>query len=168
MNKLHIKRLRKIVAHLRKGELAHDYFYFGVFDSPERLGEKIERKKERRVIPNCGTSECALGELPAIFKDFKYGGADLLFTSPKIKLVYGDEYKRVNYFGEEIQEFLGLTYDATIAMFFPNRKFVLCKNQEISDVIVTPCLHAKKDEVANHIEFLINSLKDGWEVKVNG
>ncbi len=57
MNK---ERLLKLAEHLESGKLGHKEFYFGNYNVGEFDGR------------GCGTSGCAIGECPIVFKEWKF------------------------------------------------------------------------------------------------
>lgn len=75
MNK---RRLLKLANHLLKGELGHEDFYFGAYNSGE-YGEK-----------GCGTRGCAIGECPIIFPRDWVFAKEYNVYSPVLKSVAKD------------------------------------------------------------------------------
>lgn len=66
MKRIYKDRLLKLANHLEKGKLAHKKFDYSVFSASVK------------PIPegSCGSRGCALGECPAIFKDWKWEHSD--------------------------------------------------------------------------------------------
>lgn len=60
MKALYKNRLLKLATHLEKGKLAHKKFDYTYFNSGKQNAE------------GCGTSGCAIGECPTIFRDWKW------------------------------------------------------------------------------------------------
>jgi hypothetical protein len=87
MKKLHLNRLKKLAAHLRRGKLGHKKFDFARYNS------NLDRTTHRNL---CGTNGCAIGECPIVFpRQWKFscsgpvlrGGqplADIFGISPKL------------------------------------------------------------------------------------
>jgi hypothetical protein len=67
-----IERLRKLADHLMHGNLGHQAFDFGHFNS----GMIDSRYEDNPRLRRCGTIGCALGECPFIFEEWYFDGCD--------------------------------------------------------------------------------------------
>jgi hypothetical protein len=99
MKALHRKRLEKLATHLEKGKLGHDKFDFSRYTAEG----------------DCGTSGCALGECPTLFrKHWRF-------------YHIGDPIVADNDFPiESAQSFFGLDHGQAKHLFYP-----LCQNTRI-------------------------------------
>jgi len=61
MNRHHLNRLLKLANHLRYGKLMHKEFYFGNYNGT--IDDEYDKK-------GCGTTGCAIGECPAVFRQW--------------------------------------------------------------------------------------------------
>lgn len=105
-NNIRFDRLEELAEHLIHGKLGHEVFSFVCYNSG---GESVEGK--------CGTSGCAIGELPIISKDWMFG----MFGTPTLK-------KYENLVGtiptdevvdKSAKEYFGLTEAQVYQLFYP-------------------------------------------------
>jgi len=61
------KKLQKLADHLRRGKLGHTTFDFSCINDGEPAQVTIDPKTLTIKASGCGTSGCAMGELPIIF-----------------------------------------------------------------------------------------------------
>ena len=103
MNKIQIKRLRKLYDHLKNGKLGHSEFNFNFFNWSDDARDYDEK--------GCGTMGCAVGELPFVFPrywEFKYHnpylkGSDTGLSSLGLA-----------------SEFFGISYEEATHLFIPD------------------------------------------------
>lgn len=132
MKNIHIKRLLKIAKHLRSGKLAHKKFNFATYNTTY-WGETPNPLYSKR---GCGTSGCAIGELPAIWPNsFKWKEFGVLSTRKNV----GTK--------EDASRFLGLTSRQYDFLFVP-RDSDVC----ITDYNTRLDSKATAEQVAAHIE----------------
>jgi hypothetical protein len=109
---IQFKRLEKLEQHLRKGKLAHKKFDFGCFNSDisydSSYGEREKNYDSPRNI--CGTAGCALGECPAVFKQWKF---------IKDQVVLKGSQHGVHPFADA-RDFFGLDVDEAEHLFNPD------------------------------------------------
>lgn len=129
MRKLHIDRLQKLADHLERGKLGHKVFYFGTYNDEGNQG--FDKN-------GCGTTGCAIGECPIIFKDWKFKGFNL---DPVYKNYLSIDYSVENFFGINNQEFLHL--------FIPVSQNI----PDFGGVMLN--INATKKQVAKNIELFI-------------
>jgi hypothetical protein len=115
---IHVRRLRKIIKHLRQGKLGHKTFDFSLINStPLSLVMEGEPNYDDR---GCGTNGCAIGELPFIFpRDWTYRRGPTGFWSAPVRT--GDQHRlpfrpRLD---ESIARFLGITEYQVGTLFYP-------------------------------------------------
>ena len=95
-------RLRRIVTHLRSGNLAHDTFDFSEYNGGE-------------LKPSgCGTNGCAVGEFPAIWPDLWRWGLNSL----KSGLVYRPTGKFI-FYPDAAEGFLSIKEETRQFLFTP-------------------------------------------------
>ena len=141
-------RLLKLAEHLESGKLAHKRFDFRRINVDWVPGARTVES----AIGYCGTSGCALGELPIVFPD------DWSFSaSNKDKLVVDD--RAPNTVFDRAQEFFELSEADCSALFAPEspRAWVGFDEDEFDD---EPGLHgdASAKDVAQNIRDFV-----AWE-----
>lgn len=168
--------LRRLIKHLRKGELIHDEFNYNFYNLPDsgKLDKFVTKFKGRRAINFCGTSGCAVGELPAISKHFMFdsvykshvcyfGGKKITVrNSDKTKVVYHLVDKEVDtVHGDMI---LGLPDGVFRIMFIPSVSYRVLNGLTTFAIGTSPHYSATRYEVANHIENILNYIVNGYSV----
>jgi hypothetical protein len=139
------KRLEKLEQHLRRGKLAHKKFDFGCFNSDISFdytyGEKEKNYDSPRNI--CGTAGCALGECPAVFKQWKF---------VKDQVVLKNSPHGVHPFADA-RDFFGLDVDECEHLFNPD--------SQQPNIYGGKCLNdtASRIQVAANIRAFINLKK---------
>lgn len=110
MKKIHINRLLRIAKHLRSDKLAHPAFCFSHYNS--RLNGRVAPKFAKK---GCGTSGCAIGELPAIWpRYFRWQDTAVL------RIEYSSGITR-----HDAAEFLGLDFDDYDLLFIPRDGYTM-------------------------------------------
>lgn len=120
--------LTELADHLEKGECIHEYFDISDFN----LGELNQKK-----ILNCGTSGCAIGEMPLLDKQWTFfQNGQLLFGGTQVGPSTIADYFEIEFRGayhlfyplsQDVNKYGGTTldYDATKAEVIHNiREFV--------------------------------------------
>jgi hypothetical protein len=106
LKRFHIQRLEKLAAHLEKGKLGHEEFDFGVVN----VGDFNK--------PGCGTSGCAMGECPIVFRKYWEFG-------PVTYTIGGDQrlprLRGVGYASlrDHVSNFFGISTSACDHLFYP-------------------------------------------------
>jgi len=132
---INYKRLQKLEAHLRKGKLAHKKFDFGCFNH----GTKIKWNYYGDTNTNvCGTAGCALGEAPAVFKEWKWDDDIVVLKKNSNGFAFSDA-----------ETFFGLTEDQVEHLFNPNGQSTHLYGGRNADI------DAGRVEVANNIRDFI-------------
>lgn len=144
MTKKQQQLLRKLIKHLRDGNLIHEEFSYASYNSGLRKTVKFKR----REIPDCGYLGCAVGELPALDKRFSFSG-NLVMAETK-------EFGKINmYLTGEFAKELGLSIKDFRLMFIPNSEYGIGTR-----IIKSPGVNATKLEVADHIENVLDAILD--------
>lgn len=100
----HRYRLRKLAIHLESGELAHRKFNFSRINQ----GKKDEG--------GCGTSGCAIGELPAVFpRRWKFDFCDVFGV---VEVCRPDD----SFTRERTASFFGITQREDVLLFYPGHQ----------------------------------------------
>jgi hypothetical protein len=132
---INYKRLQKLENHLRKGKLAHKKFDFSCFN----FDTKINWEKRGEINTNvCGTAGCALGECPAVFKEWKWDDDIVVLKKNSNGFAFSDA-----------ETFFGLTEEQVEHLFNPNGQVTRLYGGRTADV------DASRVEVANNIRDFI-------------
>jgi len=104
MDNTQIKRLEKLAKHLEVGKLGHEIFDLNVVNT-----------LPLRPPYNCGTSGCAMGELPIVFpKSWEFHGHQIRLIIPKVLMHRG--------LGYEICRWFGISYRERLHLFYANKQ----------------------------------------------
>lgn len=128
MKKIHFTRLEKLATHLESGERGHAKFNFNHWTA----GHYLNRNP---VVPGCGTSGCALGECPVLFrKQWRFNGGQprLVGLPERGAIEWGDPAKCETIY--DAMAFFGITMDEAKILFMPKPH----KNLNIPAVTVGP------------------------------
>lgn len=143
MTKKQQQLLRKLIKHLRDGNLIHEEFSYASFN----YGRRKTVKFKRREIPDCGYLGCAVGELPALDKRFSFSG-NLVMAQTK-------EFGEVNMYSHAFANELGLSIEEFRLMFIPDSEYNIGTR-----IINSPGVNATRLEVADHIENVLDAILD--------
>lgn len=152
------KKLQKLADHLRRGKLGHLKFDFSCINSDD---PQMELKEGKVTVRPCGTSGCAMGELPILFpKDWEY-------PEPEVLGIDSDGYVEVdlpaepeplfethgNGLEESVAEFFGISLGAANHLFYPHHQ----DTEQFGGVELDG--KATKLQVAKNIEAFIAKMK---------
>lgn len=137
--KPNIRRLNKLLKHMEKENLSVDRFDFSVY---------------RGYSPNCGTSGCMAGELPAIYPGY-WSWHTYIYNKANPKLVLKcPDYRPSKSITELLSVFFNIPQSAAEHLFVPN-----CQMPDIyggSDL----SLEASKEQVTENLRQFIKWAKN--------
>ena len=132
------KKLKMLLQHLETGEMLHKNFDFSAYNK--------NVKGEVNGIANCGTSGCALGEMPILDSDFTFNrGRALYFKNNYVYFITDNNLKE----HAELLKYFNLNKDEFNHLFYPIKQNVELYGGQLLKSSAT------KSEVINNIkEFL--------------
>jgi hypothetical protein len=153
---VYLDRLQKLAEHLEFGELAHVEFNFSDFNTVwSSNGDRVTREGEP-PIRGCGTAGCAIGECPAVFKQWEFRERWSGHYSPVLKTQHINPTID-NPVVDSVMKFFGLTRRETEHLFYPDSQREPYGYRGRLDSTAT------REAVARNIRSFVHKLKtDPW------
>jgi hypothetical protein len=147
LKQVYLDRLQKLADHLEFGQLAHVEFNFADYNGIySHAGVAVNRVGEA-PIPGCGTVGCAIGECPAVFKQWTFRGNNICSAEPVLKDAKAFESPLISG-----ARFFGLKLVEARHLFYPHAQLGIYGGTPLAR-------KATKEEVAKNIRAFLYTLK---------